>query len=95
MHQCLNQNEKVVEIVETVLNDFYNTDRCIAVLFIRLLKFHNEFSWIILFIYITTIMARRISKSSIDWAKFASVVPKSEMKNFSAFKARSDAYLTR
>lgn len=39
--------------------------------------------------------AKRITKSSIDWAKFASVVPKNEMKNFNAFKARSDAYLVR
>ncbi|KAH9413613.1 ATP synthase peripheral stalk subunit d, mitochondrial-like [Dermatophagoides pteronyssinus] len=39
--------------------------------------------------------ANRISKSSIDWAKFASAVPKNEMKNFNAFKARSDAYLVR
>lgn len=40
-------------------------------------------------------MASRITKSSIDWAKFASVVPKSNQKNFTAFKARSEAYLTR
>ncbi|KAH9390075.1 PREDICTED: ATP synthase subunit d, mitochondrial-like [Rhagoletis zephyria] len=39
--------------------------------------------------------SRRISKSSIDWAKFSSVVPRKEAKNFTAFKARSDAYLTR
>ena len=39
--------------------------------------------------------SRRISKSTIDWAKFSQLVPKSERAKFNAFKARSDGYLRR
>jgi hypothetical protein len=39
--------------------------------------------------------AKRITKSSIDWTRFAQLVPKSERNMFIAFKAKSDAYLRR
>lgn len=38
---------------------------------------------------------RRITQSSIDWAKFKDALPKSELSNFNAFKAKSDSYLRR
>ena len=40
-------------------------------------------------------MASRISKSSVDWARFAQLVPKFDQPAFNAFKARSDGYLMR
>ena len=40
-------------------------------------------------------MASRISKSSIDWTRFAQLVPKHDKAAFNAFKARSDGYLMR
>jgi len=40
-------------------------------------------------------MAQRISKSSIDWAKFAQMVSKYEKSDFIAFKGKSESYLRR
>ena len=40
-------------------------------------------------------MASRISRSAIDWAKFADLVPKNQLQHFNAFKARSANYLMR
>ncbi|RWS14675.1 ATP synthase subunit d: mitochondrial-like protein [Dinothrombium tinctorium] len=37
--------------------------------------------------------SRRITKSAVDWAKFARLVPESDRAQFAAFKARSDGYL--
>ncbi|OQR79870.1 ATP synthase subunit d [Tropilaelaps mercedesae] len=37
--------------------------------------------------------ARRVTKSAIDWTKFMEVVPKNELANFQAFKAKSENYL--
>lgn len=37
--------------------------------------------------------AKRITKSAVDWAKFARLVPESDKVNYIAFKARSDSYL--
>jgi F-type H+-transporting ATPase subunit d len=39
--------------------------------------------------------AKRIAQSSIDWTRFAQLIPKSERQMFNAFKAKSDAYLRR
>lgn len=39
--------------------------------------------------------AARISKSSMDWARFAQLVPKHDVPQFNAFKAKSDGYLVR
>jgi len=39
--------------------------------------------------------AKRITQSSMDWSKFATIVPKSEKQFFNAFKAKSDGYLRR
>lgn len=39
--------------------------------------------------------AKRITQSSIDWSRFAQVVPNSERHLFNQFKAKSDAYLRR
>jgi F-type H+-transporting ATPase subunit d len=39
--------------------------------------------------------AKRITQSSIDWTRFAQLIPKSERHMFNAFKAKSDAYLRR
>lgn len=55
------------------------------------IHFENTFR----FVSIWKKMSSRIAKSTIDWAKFASVVPKAEQVSYNAFKARSDAYLTR
>lgn len=37
----------------------------------------------------------RISKSSVDWVRFAQLVPRFDKPNFNAFKAKSDGYLVR
>lgn len=37
--------------------------------------------------------AKRISKSAVDWAKFAELVPKTEMHQFRVFKAHTDAVI--
>ena len=39
--------------------------------------------------------ARRASKSAIDWAKFAELVPKSESHQFRVFKAQTDTMIAR
>jgi len=37
----------------------------------------------------------RISKSSVDWARFAKLIPKCDVSKFNAFKATSDSYIVR
>ncbi|KAI1291894.1 ATP synthase subunit d, mitochondrial [Halotydeus destructor] len=37
--------------------------------------------------------AKRITKSAIEWSKFARLVPECDRANYTAFKARSDHYL--
>jgi len=37
--------------------------------------------------------ARRISKSAIDWAKFAEMIPENQKKNFLGFRSKSEGYL--
>ncbi|KAH8036508.1 hypothetical protein HPB51_000773 [Rhipicephalus microplus] len=39
--------------------------------------------------------ARRIAKSSVDWAAFAERIPSNQKQSFQAFKAKSDGYLRR
>lgn len=39
--------------------------------------------------------AARISKSSVDWARFAQLVPRFDKAQFNAFKGKSDGYLVR
>jgi len=39
--------------------------------------------------------ARRISKSSVDWARMASLVKEFDKQHFNAFKAKSTAYVSR
>ena len=36
--------------------------------------------------------SRRITASAVDWMAFAKKVPKEQMPNFNAFKAKSDGY---
>lgn len=38
-------------------------------------------------------MARRLSKSAIDWVKFAELVPKDQTPNFAALRSKSDNYV--
>lgn len=39
--------------------------------------------------------ARRVSKSAVDWAKLADLVPANQKDIFRAFKARSDMFISR
>lgn len=39
--------------------------------------------------------ARRISKSAVDWIAFAERVPQAQKDAFRAFKAKSDAFITK
>ena len=36
--------------------------------------------------------ARRVTKSAVDWAKFASLVPKNQVDCYKAFKTKSDMF---
>jgi len=37
--------------------------------------------------------SRRVSKSAIDWAKFAERIPENQKSNFMAFRSKSEGYL--
>jgi CTP:phosphocholine cytidylyltransferase-like protein len=39
--------------------------------------------------------SQRISKTAIDWAKFASLIPKHDKNYFATFKAKHDEYMVR
>ena len=39
--------------------------------------------------------ARRVTKSAVDWAKFASLVPKNQTDCYKAFKSKSDMFLAK
>lgn len=47
------------------------------------------------FNYFSTMAARRVAKTSINWTAFAETVPKSETANFQMLKAKNDTYLRR